>query len=56
MRLAVSKDAPKEWPAWNMDYEDQMREPRAYVHGPATIAQVMNELQHMHPFFICLLI
>ena len=41
-RLEIKTDNPKAWPAWNMDYEDQMREPRAYVHGPATIRVVEN--------------
>ena len=36
-RLEIKTDNPRNWPAWNMDYEDQTREPRAYVHGPAKI-------------------
>jgi alpha-mannosidase len=36
-RLEIKTDNPKAWPAWNMDYEDQMREPRAYVGGPAAV-------------------
>jgi alpha-mannosidase len=36
-RLEIKTDDPAQWPAWNMDYEDQMREPRAYVDGPATV-------------------
>jgi len=36
-RLEIKTDDPSQWPAWNMDYEDQMREPRAYVDGPATV-------------------
>jgi alpha-mannosidase len=36
-RLALLSEHPKQWPAWNMDYEDQMRAPRAYVSGPAKI-------------------
>ena len=33
-RLEIKTDNPAQWPAWNMDYEDQMRAPRAYVGGP----------------------
>jgi len=36
VRLEIKTDNPRNWPAWNMDYEDQMREPRAFVSGPAT--------------------
>jgi len=37
IRLAVLTERPRDWPAWNMDFEDQMRPPRAYVEGPAHI-------------------
>ncbi len=37
LRLEIKTDNPAHWPAWNMDYEDQMRAPRAYVTGPAKI-------------------
>lgn len=36
-RLEIKTDNPQNWPAWNMDYEDQMRAPRAYVQGPARV-------------------
>ena len=36
-RLEIKTDNPRNWPAWNMDYEDQVRAPRAYVHGPAKV-------------------
>jgi alpha-mannosidase len=36
-RLEIKTDNPAQWPAWNMDYEDQMRAPRAYVSGPAKV-------------------
>ena len=32
-RLEIKTDNPRNWPAWNMDYEDQMRPPRAFVQG-----------------------
>jgi alpha-mannosidase len=32
-RLEIKTDNPRNWPAWNMDWEDQMRAPRAYVGG-----------------------
>ena len=41
-RLEIKTDNPRNWPAWNMDYEDQMRAPRAYVHGPAKVRIVEN--------------
>jgi len=33
-RLEIKTDNPRNWPAWNMDWEDQIRAPRAYVSGP----------------------
>ena len=40
IRLAISTDNPRQWPAWNMDFEDQQRPPRAFVSGPAKIRVV----------------
>ncbi|HVC47113.1 MAG TPA: glycoside hydrolase family 38 C-terminal domain-containing protein [Terracidiphilus sp.] len=37
MRLAISYDNPSQWPAWNMDWDQEQAAPKAYVHGPATI-------------------
>jgi alpha-mannosidase len=37
IRLAISTDNPRQWPAWNMDFEDERRPPRAFVGGPAKI-------------------
>jgi alpha-mannosidase len=37
IRLAISNDAPKQWPAWNMDFDQEQAPPRAYVDGPAKI-------------------
>jgi alpha-mannosidase len=34
-RLAFQHEKPTEWPAWNMDWADQQKLPRAYVRGPA---------------------
>ena len=31
LRLAIKNDTPAQWPAWNMDWTDQQKEPRAYV-------------------------
>ena len=42
MRLAISNDAPKQWPAWNMDWDQEQAAPRAYVSGPAKIRVVEN--------------
>lgn len=37
MRLAISNDAPKVYPAWNMDFEQEQAAPRSYISGPAQI-------------------
>jgi alpha-mannosidase len=33
MRLAISNDHPSQWPAWNMDFDQEQAPPRAFVHG-----------------------
>ena len=42
MRLAISNDAPRQWPAWNMDFDQEQAPPRAYVSGPAKVRIVEN--------------
>jgi alpha-mannosidase len=42
MRLAISTDNPRQWPAWNMDFEDEQRPPRAFVGGSVKIRVVEN--------------
>jgi alpha-mannosidase len=42
IRLAITTDSPKQYPAWNMDYEQVEAAPRAYVGGPAKIRIVEN--------------
>jgi len=37
IRLAISTDRPKQWPAWNMDFDQEQAAPRAYVGGAAQI-------------------
>ena len=37
IRLAISTDAPKIYPAWNMDFDQEQAPPRAYVSGPVNI-------------------
>jgi alpha-mannosidase len=37
IRLAISNDVPKIYPAWNMEFEDELAVPRAYVGGSAKI-------------------
>ena len=37
MRLALQTEKPHDWPAWNMDWADQQKPPRAYVNGPAEV-------------------
>jgi alpha-mannosidase len=36
-RLALQTEKPRNWPAWNMDWADREKAPRAYVQGPAQI-------------------
>jgi len=42
IRMAISTDNPSQWPAWNMDYSDQTRAPRAYVQGTPSIKIIEN--------------
>jgi alpha-mannosidase len=42
IRLAIKADTPTQWPAWNMDWSDQKRQPRSYVSGPAKIRITEN--------------
>ena len=37
MRLAISNDKPKVYPAWNMDFDQEQATPRAYVSGTASV-------------------
>ena len=37
VRLAISTDTPEQYPAWNMDFDQEQAPPRAYVSGPAQI-------------------
>ncbi|WP_263356209.1 glycoside hydrolase family 38 N-terminal domain-containing protein [Acidicapsa ligni] len=39
-RLAISYDNPQQWPAWNMDWDQEQAAPKAYVSGPAQIKVV----------------
>jgi alpha-mannosidase len=40
LRLAFQTERPRDWPAWNMDWADQRKAPRAFVGGPAKIRVV----------------
>ena len=42
MRLAINNDAPKQWPAWNMDFDQEQAAPRAYIGGTAKARIVEN--------------
>jgi len=42
VRLAISNDAPTQWPAWNMDFDQEQAAPRAYVCGPAKVRVLEN--------------
>jgi alpha-mannosidase len=37
IRLAISTDIPKQYPAWNMDFDQEQAPPRSFVSGPAQI-------------------
>ena len=39
-RLAISYDNPAQWPAWNMDWEQEQAAPKAFVSGPAQVRVV----------------
>ena len=39
-RLAISYDNPEQWPAWNMDWDQEQAAPKTYVNGPAKIRVV----------------
>lgn len=42
VRLALSNDTPKQWPAWNMDFDQEQAAPLRYVSGPAKIDVIEN--------------
>ncbi len=42
LRLAISYDNPEQWPAWNMDWDQEQAAPKAYVSGPTRIRVVEN--------------
>jgi alpha-mannosidase len=37
VRLAISEDSPRQWPAWNMDFDQEQAAPRAFVGGTPQI-------------------
>lgn len=41
-RLAISYDNPQQWPAWNMDWDQEQTPPKAYVGGPPKIRVLEN--------------
>ncbi len=41
-RLAISYDNPTQWPAWNMDWDQEQASPKEYVSGPARVRIVEN--------------
>src|SRR5579864_3475941 len=41
-RLAISYDNPEQWPAWNMDWDQEQAAPKAYVSGEAKIRILEN--------------
>jgi alpha-mannosidase len=43
-RLAISYDNPAQWPAWNMDWDQEQAAPKTFVSGPAHIRVVEEGL------------
>jgi alpha-mannosidase len=41
-RLAISYDNPVQWPAWNMDWDQEQAAPKEFVSGPAKMRVVEN--------------
>jgi alpha-mannosidase len=41
-RLAISYDNPAQWPAWNMDWDQEQAPPKQYVSGAAKMRVVEN--------------
>ena len=41
-RLAISYDNPQQWPAWNMDWDQEQAAPKEFISGPAKIRVVEN--------------
>lgn len=41
-RLAISYDNPRQWPAWNMDWDQEQAAPKAFVGGGAKVRVVEN--------------
>ena len=41
-RLAISYDNPVQWPAWNMDWDQEQAAPKEFVSGPARIRVIEN--------------
>ncbi|MGC2657219.1 MAG: glycoside hydrolase family 38 C-terminal domain-containing protein [Bryobacteraceae bacterium] len=41
-QLEISYDNPTQWPAWNMDWDQEQAKPKEYVGGPAKIRIVEN--------------
>jgi alpha-mannosidase len=37
VRLGFFEDSPREWPAWNMDWDDKQQPVKSYVEGPASV-------------------
>jgi alpha-mannosidase len=37
IRLAISTDRPRQWPSWNMDFDQEQAAPRAFVSGSGQV-------------------
>jgi alpha-mannosidase len=42
IRLAISYDNPEQWPAWNMDWDQEQTPPKTYVGGAAKVRVIEN--------------
>ena len=48
-RLEIKTDNPRNWPAWNMDYDQEIAPPRAFVSGPARVRGWRDESRCASP-------
>lgn len=45
IRLAFQTEKPHDWPAWNMDWDDQKQPPRGFVGGPVKIRVINHGIE-----------
>jgi alpha-mannosidase len=42
IRMAITTDVPRQYPAWNMDFDQEQAPPRAFVDGPVKVVVKEN--------------